>query len=188
MPYSAVINTFIRQQNRLQNTVGQWVAWGTVSLVLITALVVILRYGFAIGSIALQEAIMYNHALLFMLGLAYTYQHDKHVRVDIFYVNASVRFRAWINLLGSLVFTLPVMAFILWVGWDYVAASWAVKETSTEGGGIAYLYVLKSVILVMAVLVTLQALAVAAQAWLTLSNPVTEATATQSHFTDEGKL
>jgi TRAP-type mannitol/chloroaromatic compound transport system permease small subunit len=165
---SIVIHAFITQQNRLQNALGRWVAWGTISLVFITALVVVLRYGFATGSIALQEAIMYNHALLFMLGIAYTYQQDKHVRVDIFYVNGSVRYRAWVNLLGTLLFTLPVMGFILWAGWDYVAASWSVFETSTEGSGIAYLYLLKSVILVMAVLVALQGIAVAAQAWLTL--------------------
>ncbi|WP_269471143.1 TRAP transporter small permease subunit [Thiomicrorhabdus aquaedulcis] len=78
------LTQFIAYQNQFQLTLGKTVAWGSISLVAITALVVVLRYGFDTGSIALQEAVMYNHALLFMLGIAYTYQQDKHVRVDIF--------------------------------------------------------------------------------------------------------
>ncbi|WP_269471142.1 TRAP transporter small permease subunit [Thiomicrorhabdus aquaedulcis] len=73
--------------------------------------------------------------------------------------------------MGTVLFTLPVMAFILWIGWDYVAASWAVQETSTEGSGIAYLYLLKSVILVMAFLVALQGVAVALNALVQLTQP-----------------
>jgi len=63
------------------------------------------------------------------------------------------------------------MIYILWTGWDYVSASWAIQETSAEAGGLAYLYILKSLILIMAGLVVLQSLAVAAQAWLDIQSP-----------------
>ena len=175
MPHSnslaAFLAFFVLHQNSLQNRLGQVIAWGNLSLVLITALVVTLRYGFDTGSIALQESVMYNHAFLFMLGIAYTYQLDKHVRVDVFYAAYSERRKAWVNLLGTLLFTLPAMAFIVWAGWEYVAVSWQIHESSAEAGGIAYLYLLKSLIIIMAVLVTSQALSVASQAGLELFAP-----------------
>ncbi len=168
MQLSSVLNGFIKRHNQIQNQFGNFVAWGSLTLVLITALVVILRYGLNTGSIAMQESIMYNHAILFMLGIAYTYLHNEHVRVDVFYGQFSPQRKAWVNLIGSLLFTLPVMFFILWSGWDYVSASWQIKETSAEAGGLAYLYMLKSLILIMAILMIMQALSVMAQAYLTL--------------------
>ncbi len=168
---ASFLASFVRQQNALQNRLGQVIAWGNLSLVLITALVVILRYGFDTGSIALQESVMYNHAFLFMLGIAYTYQLDKHVRVDVFYATYSNRRKAWVNLLGTLLFTLPAMTFIIWAGWDYVAVSWQIQESSAEAGGIAYLYLLKSLIIIMAGLVISQGLSVASQAGLELFVP-----------------
>ena len=165
------LSNFVHRQNTIQNQIGHGVAWLSLSLVLITALVVVLRYGFGTGSIALQESVMYNHAILFMLGIAYTYQQDQHVRVDVFYGQFSENRKAWVNLLGTLILTLPAMIFIIWSGWDYVAASWRIQESSAEAGGIAYLYLLKSLIIMMAILVISQALSVAAQAWLKIYAP-----------------
>lgn len=166
--FSQFLTQFILRQNRFQKQFGKIVAWGSLSLVLITALVVILRYGFNTGSIALQESIMYNHAILFMLGIAYTYEQDKHVRVDVFYSQMNSRQKAWVNFLGTLFFALPVMGFIIWSGWDYVTTSWQIKEASGEAGGLAYLYMLKTLILIMAGLVIMQSLAILAQSGLTL--------------------
>ncbi len=186
MPFTTLLSHFIRTQNHLQNQIGHSIAWASLLLVGITALVVMLRYGFDTGSIALQESIMYAHAFLFMLGMAYTYQQDKHVRVDVFYTHYSIKKRAWVNLLGSLFMTLPTMVFILWVSWDYVAISWEIGETSAESNGIAYLYLLKSLILVMAVLMLSQALSVAAQSWLTISTNENNLPEENDHL--EGKL
>ncbi|MDG6774547.1 TRAP transporter small permease subunit [Thiomicrorhabdus sp. ZW0627] len=171
MQFAKTLQRFISLQNRFQTQLGHVVAWGTLSLVVLMAAIVILRYGFNSGSIAMQEAAMYNHAILFMLGIAYTYQQDQHVRVDVFYANASPTRKAWINLIGTLLFAIPSMLFILWSGWDYVSASWAIKESSAEPGGLAYLYMLKTLILIMAGLVLMQSLAIAARAWLEISEP-----------------
>lgn len=186
MPFADTLNRFITLQNRLQTGIGHWVAWGSLTLVLLMALIVVLRYGFNYGDIALQEAAMYNHALLFMLGIAYTYQQNQHVRVDLFYAKASKTRQAWIDLLGSLILVLPSMGFVLWSGWDYVSASWAVREGSSEAGGLGYLYLLKTLILVMAALVLLQALAAAARAWLQIASP--DRLTADSEPETEGKL
>lgn len=138
--------------------VGEWAAWLSLGMVLITFAVVVLRYAFDLGSIAVQESVTYMHAVLFMLGIAYTLGRDGHVRVDIFYERLSRRGRAWVDLTGTLVLLLPVCILILWLGWDYVAESWRVREGSREAGGIPAVYLLKSLILIMPVLLMAQGL------------------------------
>jgi TRAP-type mannitol/chloroaromatic compound transport system permease small subunit len=145
--------------DQLNETVGRTVAWLTLAMVLVTFAVVVLRYGFSLGSIAMQESVTYMHALVFMLAAAYTYRHDEHVRVDIFYRRLSDRGRAWVDLLGTLFLLMPVMAFIFWNSLDYVAASWSLREGSREAGGLPYVYVLKTALLVMPALFALQGLA-----------------------------
>jgi TRAP-type mannitol/chloroaromatic compound transport system permease small subunit len=161
---------FIALQNNIQKQVGHFIAWGTLSLVLITALVVILRYGFDSGSIALQESIMYNHATVFMLGVSYTYLKDEHVRVDLFYSRFSTYKKAWIDMIGSLLFTLPITIFIIWTSYDYILASWSIQESSAEAGGLGYLFLLKTLIAVMALLLMLQALAITARSIQIINN------------------
>jgi len=121
---------------------------------------VVLRYLFNSGSIALQESITYLHATLFMLGAAWTLKQDGHVRVDIFYSKQSPRRRAWTDLLGTLLLLFPVCGFILFSSLDYVAASWSVQEGSQEAGGLDAVFLLKTAIPVMAVLLMLQGCAI----------------------------
>lgn len=138
---------------------GRIVAWFSLFMVVITFLVVLLRYAFDLGWIAMQESVTYMHAALFMIGAAYTLQRNGHVRVDILYQKLSPRGRAWVDLLGTLLLLLPVCAFIAWVGWVYVLASWDVMESSREAGGIPAVYLLKTLIIAMPVLVSMQGLA-----------------------------
>ncbi len=161
----------------LNEWIGRAVAWLTLAMVLVTCTVVILRYAFNSGSIALQESITYLHALVFMLGAAYTLRHDGHVRVDIFYRKFGQRGRAWVDLLGALLLLLPVCGFILWVSWDYVASSWALREGSQEVGGLPLVYLLKSVIPAMAILMILQGIAQALRSVLVLQGHLEDAPA-----------
>lgn len=135
---------------------GRAVAWLTVLMVIITFSVVVLRYGFDLGSIAMQESVIYLHALNFMLGAAYTLKHDAHVRVDIFYQKMTSRGKAWVDLFGTLLLLLPMCGFIGWSSWDYVATAWSVREASGEAGGLPFVYLLKSTLLVMPALLILQ--------------------------------
>ena len=137
---------------------GRTVSWLSVLLVLVTFVVVVMRYVFDSGSIALQETTTYLHASIFLIGMAYTLQHDAHVRVDIFYSRFSKETKAWVDLFGALFLLLPFMLFISWVSWSYIIDSWSVLESSREAGGLPGVFLLKSLILVMTLLLSLQAL------------------------------
>ncbi len=135
---------------------GQACAWLTLFLVLGTAVVVVLRYGFGIGATALQEAVLYAHALVFMGAAAWVLQRNGHVRVDIFYQRFTPRYQALVEVLGTLLFLLPVCLFLGWASWDYVANSWATLEGSSESGGLKFVYLQKSIILVLVICLILQ--------------------------------
>ena len=141
--------------------VGHAVSWLTLLMVIVTFVIVVLRYVFGTGLIWLQESLTWMHAAVFMLGAAYTLQQEEHVRVDIFYRKMSEQQRAWVNLLGVLVFIFPMCAFFVYESIDYVAASWSLREVSRNSGGLSYPAVplLKSVLVIMPVAVALQGLA-----------------------------
>lgn len=142
--------------DRFIDLVGRAVAWFAVFMAFLTLAVVILRYGFSTGSIFMQELVFYMHGAMFMLGLAYTMQHDSHVRVDIAYARFSPRKKAIVNLCGHVLFLIPMSLVLLFGSLDYVAASWAILEASEEVGGIPALYLLKTVIPLTAVLLLMQ--------------------------------
>jgi len=135
---------------------GRTVSWLSLFLVLVTFSVVVLRYAFDEGSIALQEITTYFHACIFLVGMAYTMQQDAHVRVDIFYSRFSKQNKAWVDLFGAVFLLLPFMLFITWISWQYISDSWSVMESSREAGGLPGVFLLKSLILVMTSLLTLQ--------------------------------
>lgn len=149
--------------------IGEWTAWLALAMVLVTFAVVLLRYAFDVGSISLQESVTYMHAVLFMLGIAYTLGRNGHVRVDIFYERFSRRARARVDLVGALLLLIPVCILIIWLGWAYVAESWRVQESSREAGGIPAVYLLKTLILIMPILLLAQGLSNALRNWLFLS-------------------
>jgi TRAP-type mannitol/chloroaromatic compound transport system permease small subunit len=142
---------------------GRTVSWLSLLLVLVTFIVVVMRYVFDSGSIALQETTTYLHASIFLIGMAYTLQQDAHVRVDIFYTRFSLQTKAWVDLCGALFLLLPVMLFISWISWQYILDSWSVLEGSREAGGLPGVFLLKSLILVMTSLLSLQALTLVAR-------------------------
>ncbi|MEW6463922.1 MAG: TRAP transporter small permease subunit [Pseudomonadota bacterium] len=135
---------------------GKASAWLTLFLVIGTAIVVVLRYGFGIGATALQEAVLYAHALVFMGAAAWVLQRNGHVRVDIFYQNFSGRRQALVEVLGNLLLLLPVALFLGWASWDYVSNSWSTLEASSESGGLKFVYLQKSIILVLVASLVLQ--------------------------------
>jgi len=150
--------SFIRFVDRLNERIGHAVAWVALAMVLVQFLVVVMRYVFSIGNIAMQESIWYMHGILFMIGAGYTLLHNGHVRVDVVYGEAPPRYKAKVDVFGTLFFLLPVTAATLWLSWDYVINAWKVFEGSTEGSGLPLIFAYKTVIWVFAVLVFLQGL------------------------------
>lgn len=159
----------VRIIDRMNEAIGRAVSWLTLAMVLITFFVVVMRYGFAWGQVWIQEAYVWLHGVVFMLGAGYTLLHNGHVRVDIFYRPGSARFKAWVDLFGALLLLLPVVGMIFYVSWPYVVESWSKLEGSREAGGLEGLFLLKSVILGFCVLIGGQALSLAGRSLLVLA-------------------
>ncbi|WP_286265225.1 TRAP transporter small permease subunit [Thalassotalea atypica] len=143
----------------LTEFLGRIIAWLTLVMVITMFAIVVLRYGFNIGWIAMQESVLYLHGIIFMLGAAYTLKADGHVRVDIFYHRFSAKQKAIVDLFGTILLLLPVTIFIFMISFDYVANSWHILEKSPEAGGLPFVYLGKSLLLVLAVTLALQGLA-----------------------------
>ena len=107
----------------------------------------------------MQEAVMYMHGIVFMLGIPYTLKHRGHVRVDIIHQKLSTKGKAYIDTFGTLVFLFPVSIFLFLSSLDYVAFSWSVHETSAMPGGLPGVFIIKTLIPVMAILLFLQGIA-----------------------------
>ncbi|MEC7492310.1 MAG: TRAP transporter small permease subunit, partial [Pseudomonadota bacterium] len=171
MKYWATIAQTIDSVSR---SVGNAVAFAAIAMALVTTTVVILRYGFGQGAIAAQESVLYLHGALFMLGAAPTLLTDKHVRVDVFYRNFTDRQKHWVNTIGHTVFTLPFCTLIVFGSWGYVSESWSIMESSPEPGGIPAVFLLKTLIPAMALLLALQAVSLIIQGLIELSEVPTD--------------
>src|SRR5437763_5659624 len=145
--------------DRLNTAIGRAASWCALAIVLIGFAVVLLRYVLGLGSIWLQESILYAHAALFLLAAAWTLKEGGHVRVDVFYADASPRAKAWVDLVGVLLLLLPFCLAILWFSLPYVTRSWAILERSRESSGLPLVFLLKTLIPAFAVLLALQGLA-----------------------------
>ena len=134
-------------------------------MVLLTFVIVILRYGFNLGWIWLQESLTYLHVTVFCIVAAWTLQQDGHVRVDIFYSRMTDKKRALVDLIGTLLFLVPLCIFILVMAWPYVANSWKLLESSREAGGLPLVFLLKSLMMVLPALLLVQAVINISDTW-----------------------
>jgi TRAP-type mannitol/chloroaromatic compound transport system permease small subunit len=153
------LHSTIRIIDQFTDKCGRLLAWLCLAMALLSCLVVLLRYGFNFGSIAMQEAVTYLHASVFMLGAAFTLKRGGHVRVDIFYRRLSQRGCAWVNSTGAILFLLPFSIFLMAMSWQFAAASWAINEGSADPGGIPAVFLLKTLIPVMGLQLFSQGLA-----------------------------
>src|SRR4051812_22785162 len=158
------LTSLIKSIERLTTAVGRAASWCTLAIVLIGFAVVLMRYLLGLGSIWLQETIIYAHAALFLLSAAWTLKEGGHVRVDVFYASASPRTKAWVDLLGALCLLLPFALAIIWFALPYVERSWAILERSRETSGLPLVFLLKTLIPTFAVLLALQGIAEAIRA------------------------
>ena len=150
--------------DRFTAALGRAAAWLALFVVLVEFALVIGRYAFGFGSIWLSETVIYAHAGLLLLAAAWTLQAGGHVRVDVFYAQASPRTRAWIDLAGALLFLLPFALVLLWLSLPFAQRSWTILERSQEASGLPLVFVLKSLIPLFASLMALQGLSQAIRA------------------------
>jgi TRAP-type mannitol/chloroaromatic compound transport system permease small subunit len=157
---------------RFIEVTGRWVAWLVIAMVLLICYDVAMRYIFQQGSVALQELEWHLFGLVFLLGGAYTLKHDEHVRVDILYRSRFVsdKGRAWIDVIGTLLFLVPFCVLILITSWPFVENAFYYQEGSPDPGGLPYRFVLKSAILLGFALMLLQGLAMLLKNLMVLLN------------------
>ena len=154
-----LVGDIVRVIDTITGFIGKTISWLTLLMVLLTFAIVVMRYGFNMGSVALQELVLYFHGLVFMLGAAYTLKVDGHVRVDIFYQRFSEKNKALVNIMGSVFLLFPVCIFIFLISFDYVITAWRILEQSPEAGGLPFVYLLKSYLLLLALTLLLQGIA-----------------------------
>jgi TRAP-type mannitol/chloroaromatic compound transport system permease small subunit len=164
----AAVTGLVRGIDALNEWIGRSVAWLTAGCVLTCFAVVVLRYAFGVGFPWLQELYVWQHATVFMAGAGYTMLHRGHVNVDLLYGRLTERGRAWVDILGTLLFLFPWLAVLAATSGPFVAASWRVGESSSTTDGMPATYLLKSLLLVFCVLLFLQGLALIARRGLYL--------------------
>ena len=155
--------------DRLNAGIGRAAAWAVLAMVLIQFAIVVLRSAFGFGSLWMQESLHYLLAILVLFAAPWTLQNNGHVRVDIFYADASERTRAKVDLAGAVLLLVPFMAAVIWFSWPYASRAWAITEGSREAGGIPLVFLLKSSIPAFAALMLLQGIAQALRAAVQLA-------------------
>jgi len=156
-----LLNRLISRIEVISEWSGRATAWLVLGMVLIIGFDVTMRYLFQAGSVGLQELEWHLFALIFLFGAGYTFKHNGHVRVDIFYHSRHMdsRRRAWVDLLGGLFFLLPFCLLIIISSLPFVTSSFAIGEGSPDPGGLPYRFLLKAAIPVGFALLLLQGLA-----------------------------
>ncbi len=174
--------TIIRWLDVLAEGAGRMVSWLVLLLVMLTLIVAVPRYllssewflGLQLFSLdweairsvysrnvnALNDSIQYVHAIIFMVGVSYALKCGEHVRIDIIYRNLRPRTQAWVNIIGSLALFYPMFIFLLVMSWQYVINAWDVMESSSRPGGLPFVYILKTFLLIMPVMMMLQGTAI----------------------------
>ncbi len=158
----------IQTIDTVNEAVGKFVAWLTVLMVVNVFIVVVLRYTFSIGWIWMQELYVWTHAVIFLLGAGYTLLHEGHVRIDVIYRDASIRYKAMVNIFGCLFLALPLLVLLLDRSLPLILRSWMNLEKSAEAGGMEGVFLLKTVIGVFAILFALQFISMLLRNFITL--------------------
>ncbi|WP_020675411.1 TRAP transporter small permease subunit [Geopsychrobacter electrodiphilus] len=164
------LKCLIRWIDLLNEGIGNAVSWLTAGLVLVVCYDVVTRYVFNYSSVAAQELEWHIFAVIFLIGAAYTLKHEGHVRVDVFYTLLSPRGKAFVDLIGGLLFLIPFSLLIIWSSQSFISMSWSVMESSPDPGGLPYRFLLKAMIPTSSVLVLLQGIAMTLRAFFTLIN------------------
>lgn len=155
-----LLRKFEQVINRLSGISGWLAGWLCVLMILVVFIDVVARYAFASGSIAMQEMEWHLFAAMFLLGASYTMREDANVRVDVFYGRMSPRTKAVVDILGTVLFVIPMCTLILYSSYDFVSYSYQIQEVSVDPGGLPYRFAFKALLPIGYALVLMQSLSV----------------------------
>jgi len=131
------------------NKLGRILSFCVLIMIFLSFISVSITFLFNRLFIPIQELIIYLHSTVFMLGIVYAFHFDKHVRIDVFYQKYSLKKKTRINKFGAIFLLLPFFSFMIYSSFNYVASSWSKFESSSEVGGLPFVFGLKSLILLM---------------------------------------
>ena len=129
------------------NSLGKFISLMIPAMTILMIVIIVARYFFGIGLTGLQELVMYIHALVFLGCAGYVHYKDEHVRVDIFYREFSIKYKKKVNFILSLLFLIPLCFVIGYFSIELINMAWKIKEVSTEAGGLGYVYLQKTLII-----------------------------------------
>ena len=150
------MNQITRSLDFFSEMTGRFCSWFVALMTLITCLVVVMRYGLDLGSVLLQDVVLYFHGALFLLGSSFALKRNAHVRVDIFYREFSEKKKAFVDLVGHCLFLQPVCWVIFLFSWGFVEFSWRIMEVSAEPDGLPFVYLQKSLLIALCLFMSLQ--------------------------------
>ena len=150
------MNQITRSLDFFSEITGRFCSWFVALMALITCVVVVMRYGLDLGSVLLQDVVLYLHGALFLLGSSFALKRNAHVRVDIFYREFSEKKKAFVDLVGHCLFLQPVCWVIFLFSWGFVELSWRIMEVSAEPDGLPFVYLQKSLLIALCLFMALQ--------------------------------
>tara|TARA_B100000475_G_scaffold163895_1_gene124896 strand:+ start:275 stop:739 length:465 start_codon:yes stop_codon:yes gene_type:complete len=129
------------------NFLGKFISLMIPTMTILMMVIIVARYFFGIGLTGIQELVMYIHALVFLGCVGYVQFKDEHVRVDIFYRESSSNYKKKVNLFFGLLFLLPICFVIGYFSIELINMAWRIREVSTEAGGLSFVYIQKTLII-----------------------------------------
>lgn len=157
--------------DQLNERIGRASSWLNFVLVILVCFDVITRYVLSDTAAWVMELEWHLFSLIFLLGAAYAFKNDRHVRVDLFYANFSERDKALVNLIGNTLFLIPWCLVITFYSFQYAMTSFNIGETSPDPGGLPARYIIKFAITLGILLLLLQAVGEALKAFRTWRSP-----------------
>jgi TRAP-type mannitol/chloroaromatic compound transport system permease small subunit len=155
----SILQTISTAIHRLNEWIGRAASWLTTALMLLVCIDVVIRYALSDTQAWIIELEWHLFGLIFLLGAGYAFKHDRHVRVDVFYAKFSERDKAWVNLIGGVLFLLPWAAILIMVSFEYADIAFRIGEGSPDPGGLPARYLIKYAVTVGLSLLFLQGLA-----------------------------
>ncbi len=131
-------------------------------MVVITFIIVIMRYIFGYGFVWMQELLLWFHGIILMSGISYTMLNNEHVRVDVLYRNFNKKEKAKIEIINILFFVMPLSIYLIYLSQNFVGISWAVQEISRDSGGLPFpaIPLIKTMLIIMPTLLSIQGLSI----------------------------
>lgn len=140
------MNKIIKSLDKFTDLIGYIAASAMILMLLNVFYDVLMRYFFKNSSIGMQELEWHLFSIVFLFGMAYALKENAHVRVDMFYEKMKPRYQALINIIGAIIFILPISIILIKNGYNFAFEAYELGENSGDPGGLPHRFIIKGVI------------------------------------------